>query len=78
MTRRTYTISFVGDRCAANAALSALAIYVLDGGGEDLILDGVLAPAGLGGTRVPSGRADEVAFWVRRADGTSPDEPADR
>ena len=65
MTRRKYTIAFIGDRCAVDAALSALAIYVLDGGGEDLILDGVLAPEGLEGTRVPSGRADEVTFFVR-------------
>ena len=68
MTRRKHTIAFVGDRCSADAALSALAIYVLDGGGEDLILDGVLAPAGLEGTRVPSGRADEVTFWVKQTE----------
>ena len=54
-----------------DAALSALVIYVLDGGGEDLVLDGVLAPAGLEGTRVPSGRADEVTFWVRQAEAQS-------
>ena len=71
MTRRTYTVAFVGDRCAADDALAALAIYVLDGGGEDLVLDGVLAPAGLEGTRVPSGRADEITFWVRQAEASS-------
>ena len=71
MTRRKYTIAFVGDRCVADAALAALAIYVLDGGGEDLVLDGVLAPAGLEGTRVPSGRADEITFWVREPEAQS-------
>ena len=69
MMRRKYTIAFLGERCAAESALAALAIYVVDGGGEDLVLDGVLAPAGLEGTRVPSGRADEVTFWVREAEG---------
>ena len=71
MTRRTYTIAFVGDRCAADAALAALAVYMLDGGGEDLVLEGVLAPAGLEGTRVPSGRADEITFWVRESEAQS-------
>ena len=72
MTERTYTLRFIGTPAALRAAQLAVRTYFVDGGGEDLLLDGVLAPSGLDGEMIAQDAAGLV-FHVRP---TSPGDAA--
>ena len=66
MTERTYTLRFIGAPAAIRAAQLAVRTYFVDGGGEDLLLDGVLAPSGLDGEMIAQDAA-ELVFHVHSA-----------